>query len=133
MVTVSVLVTVVPSARRTLLVEIVTELTVMVEPLILTVNADVAAVVDDKFSSYVIVSWVPEEFTAALWKTGAVESLPVGVPSLVFDAVPLPASLTARIFTLYDVPAVRPEITRGDVVEAGARVAHVEPPFVENS
>ena len=125
--------TVVPSARRTLFVEIVTDETVMALPFTRTVNALVDAVVDERFSSYVIVNWVPAAFTAALWKTGAVVSLPVGVPSLVFDAEPLPAALTARILTLYEVLAVKPVITIGDVVAAGARVAQVEPPLVENS
>ena len=37
---------------------------------------------------------------AAELKTGAVESLVVGVASTVADAVPPPASLTARIFML---------------------------------
>jgi hypothetical protein len=116
-----------------LFVEIVTDETVLALPLTRTVNALVDAVVDERFSSYVIVNWVPAAFTAALWNTGAVVSLPVGVPSFVFDAEPLPAALTARIFTLYAVPAVKPVITIGEVVAAGARVAHVEPPFVENS
>lgn len=71
--------------------------------------------------------------TDALWNTGAVESLPVGVPSMVFEADPLPAALTARIVTLYDVPAVSPVMTIGEVVAVGALVAHVDPPLVENS
>ena len=114
-------------------VEIVTDETVIALPLTRTVNALVDAVVDERFSSYVIVNWVPAAFTAALWKTGAVVSLPVGVPSLVFDAEPLPAALTARILMLYYGLSVKPVITIGDVVAAGARVAQVEPPFVENS
>lgn len=44
------------SARSTLFVEMVTKLTVTADPLTTTENADVDAVVADKFSSYVMVN-----------------------------------------------------------------------------
>ncbi len=46
---------------------------------------------------------------------------------------PRPFALTARSWTLYVVPFVRPVITIGEEALSGDRVVHVEPPFVEYS
>ena len=68
----------------------------------------------------------------------AVTELIVGAPGVVYgvaletaDAVPDPPAFTARSAMPYVVPFVRPEIVRGEVVDAGLRVVHVEPEFVE--
>jgi hypothetical protein len=48
-------------------------------------------------------------------------------------AVPLPIIVTARSWTLYDCPLVKPVISKGDVVDAGDRVTQALPPSVEYS
>ena len=64
----------------------------------------------------------------------------VGAPGVVYgvaldtaDAAPDPPAFTARSATPYVVPFVRPEIVKGEVVDAGLSVVHVEPEFVEYS
>ena len=62
-----------------------------------------------------------------------------GVAAVVEDGAPSPATLTARIWTLYEVPfanAVVPSllssaITIGEAVVPAARVLNVVPPSVE--
>ena len=48
-------------------------------------------------------------------------------------AVPLPIIVTARSWTVYDCPLVKPVISKGDVVPDGDRVTQVLPPSVEYS
>ena len=70
----------------------------------------------------------------------AVTELMVGAPGVVYgvaldtvDAVPDPPVFTARNAMPYVVPFVRLEIVKGEVVDAGLSVVHVEPEFVEYS
>jgi hypothetical protein len=56
----------------------------------------------------------------------------VGVPVEEVDCVPAPASLTARIRTVYVVPFVRPVIEIGDAVVPVDRVVQFDPSLVEN-
>jgi hypothetical protein len=56
-----------------------------------------------------------------------------GVALETVDAAPDPPAFTARNEMPYVVPFVRPEIVNGEAVDAGLRVVHVEPEFVEYS
>jgi len=58
---------------------------------------------------------------------------PSGVAETAFDAVPLPSELTARNFTEYEVPFVKPVIVNGLFVAPGERATQVVPPSVEYS
>lgn len=57
----------------------------------------------------------------------------VGVAETASEAVPFPAPFTALILTLYAVEFAKPVIVKGEVVEAGLGVVHVEPLSVEYS
>ena len=54
-----------------------------------------------------------------------------GVAAVLAVAVPSPTELTARIWTLYNVPLLRPVMTMGLVVAAGDTAVNVLPPSVE--
>ena len=56
-----------------------------------------------------------------------------GVPFAPVEAVPLPTAFTARSFTVYVVPFVRPVIVIGLVVAAGFTAVHVVPLSLEYS